>query len=77
MVPISKCLKFINEINIDINDMAQAEDINDIDLLNNLKNRFFRDEIFTNVGSTLIIVNPYKNIPYLYDENSLNKHFHV
>jgi len=42
--------------------MQNVEDVNQMDLFNNLKNRFFNNIIFTNVGQTLIIVNPYKNL---------------
>ena len=55
-------MKFINSIDIDIDDMLNVEDINQMDLFNNLKNRFLKSVIFTNVGQTLIIVNPYKDV---------------
>ena len=40
--------------------MAETKDINEVDLLYNLKNRLNEDKTFTNVGPTLIIVNPFK-----------------
>ncbi len=43
--------------------MADIPSINAVDLLNNLKNRFELDQIFTNVGQAMIILNPYKIIP--------------
>jgi myosin heavy subunit len=46
--------------------MAATKDINEVDLLYNLKNRLNQDKTFTNVGPTLIIVNPFKNIPNVY-----------
>ena len=46
--------------------MAATKDINEVDLLYNLKNRLNQDKTFTNVGPTLIIVNPFKEIPNVY-----------
>ena len=57
----TQTMPFINEENINISDMAAANDICEIDLLNNLTNRLVvSHEQFTNVGPTLLIVNPYK-----------------
>ena len=42
--------------------MAATKDINEVDLLFNLKNRLNLDKTFKNVVTTLIIVNPFKNI---------------
>ena len=46
--------------------MADTKDINEVDLLYNLKNRLNNDKTFTNVGPTLIIVNPFKAIKGVY-----------
>ena len=46
--------------------MAATKDINEVDLLYNLKNRLNQDKTFTNVGPTLIIVNPFKEIKDVY-----------
>ena len=46
--------------------MAATKDINEVDLLYNLKNRLNQDKTFTNVGPTLIIVNPFKEIKNVY-----------
>ena len=46
--------------------MAATKDINEVDLLYNLKNRLNQDKTFTNVGPTLIIVNPFKQIKDVY-----------
>ena len=46
--------------------MAATKDINEVDLLYNLKNRLSQDKTFTNVGPTLIIVNPFKEIKDVY-----------
>ena len=46
--------------------MTSTKDINEVDLLYNLKNRLSQEKTFTNVGPTLIIVNPFKNIKNIY-----------
>ncbi len=57
--------------------MAAIEDINEVDLLSNLKNRFFNKTIFTNVGSTLIVVNPYQTIQGVFGEEIMEKYLQV
>ena len=52
--------------------MAATKDINEVDLLYNLKNRLNADETFTNVGPTLIIVNPFKNIEGVYGPEKID-----
>jgi len=59
-------LPIINGDKIDVDDMAATKDINEVDLLYNLKNRLNQDKTFTNVGPTLIIVNPFKAIKDVY-----------
>ena len=65
--------------------MAATKDINEVDLLFNLKNRLNLDKTFTNVGPTLIIVNPFKNIvgeygpekiEYFLDKHEKEKRWH-
>ena len=53
--------------------MAEVSPINTCDLLNNIHNRYDKDVIFTNVGETLIVVNPYQMIPGLYAEERMVK----
>lgn len=59
-------IKFVNPVEINENDMAEIDEINEVDLFNNIKNRFFTKNIFNNVGPTIIIVNPCQPI----DSNS-------
>ena len=54
--------------------MASVEDINEMDLLNNMKNRFLQKNIHTNVGPTLIVMNPYQKIDNLYTDDKID-HF--
>ena len=53
--------------------MAEVSPINTKDLLTNIKNRYDKDLIFTNVGETLIITNPYQIIPGLYTEEKMQE----
>ena len=53
--------------------MAEVSPINTNDLLTNIQNRYNKDLIFTNVGETLIIVNPYQILPGLYTEEKMNE----
>jgi len=53
--------------------MAEVSPINTNDLLTNIQNRYNKDEIFTNVGETLIIVNPYQIIPGLYTQEKMDE----
>ena len=53
--------------------MAEVSPINTKDLLQNIQNRYNQDLIFTNVGETLIITNPYQIIPGLYTEDKMQE----
>lgn len=44
--------------------MINMDVLNDAELLANLLNRFNQDEIFTFVGPTLLILNPFKNLTH-------------
>ena len=59
-------LPIINGDKINVDDMVATKDINEVDLLYNLKNRLSEEKTFTNVGPTLIIVNPFKEIKNIY-----------
>ena len=58
---------------INVSDMAEVSPINTKDLLTNIKNRYDNNIIFTNVGDTLIITNPYQIIPGLYTEEKMKE----
>ena len=64
-------LPIINGETIDVDDMTATKDINEVDLLYNLKNRLNQDKTFTNVGPTLIIVNPFKEIKDVYGSEKI------
>ena len=72
-VSITKLSRICQNDSINVSDMAQVSPINTKDLLTNIKNRYNEDEIFTNVGETLIITNPYQIIPGLYTEEKMQE----
>ena len=51
--------------------MANTKNINEMDLLFNLKNRLNEKKTFTNVGPTLIIVNPFSFIDNIYNHEKI------
>ena len=42
--------------------MAETDEINEVDLMNNIRNRFKEKNIFNAVGATIIVVNPYEKL---------------
>jgi myosin heavy subunit len=58
--------------------MAAASDICEIDLLNNLSNRLaISKEQFTNVGPTLLIVNPYQKDKTIYSNEKIEYYINL
>lgn len=46
-----------------VSDLVQMDDINEAMIVHNLRKRFYNDEIYTNIGTILISVNPFKLLP--------------
>lgn len=55
-------------------DMVDMETLNDAELLNNIIVRFSQDLIFTYVGPTLLVVNPFKGIKGMFEPEVRNKY---
>ena len=53
--------------------MVQMAILNEAEILNNLHKRYYQDIIFTYIGPTLIVLNPYKDIPDLFSDNKIKK----
>ena len=74
----TQTMPMINGEDINIDDMAAASDICEIDLLNNLTNRLTQSqEQFTNVASTLLIVNPYKKNDEIYSNEKIEYYINL
>mmetsp|Transcript_14360 Transcript_14360/g.26611 ORF Transcript_14360/g.26611 Transcript_14360/m.26611 type:complete len:1731 (+) Transcript_14360:285-5477(+) len=56
-----------------IENMVQLKELNEASILHNLRMRFERNDIYTNVGSILVSVNPFKLLP-LYTAEVLDKY---
>ncbi|OWK09495.1 hypothetical protein Celaphus_00006564 [Cervus elaphus hippelaphus] len=64
----------------DFDDLCSLPDLNEKTLLENLRNRFKHEKIYTYVGSILIAINPFKFLPIynpkyvkMYDNHQLGK----
>ena len=51
--------------------MVNMEILNEPEILNNLKLRYSQNQIFTYIGPSLLIMNPYRHIPELLSDNRL------
>eukprot|EP00903_Cladosiphon_okamuranus_P008596 g8244.t1 len=52
---------------LDLDDVSKMNQMHEAPLLDLLLRRFRKDAIYTNVADVLISINPYKNIPLLYE----------
>ncbi|XP_008397964.1 unconventional myosin-X isoform X2 [Poecilia reticulata] len=50
-----------------VEDMSALAELHEAAIMHNLYQRYQKDNIYTNIGSILAAVNPYKQIPGLYD----------
>ncbi|XP_043999048.1 unconventional myosin-X isoform X1 [Gambusia affinis] len=60
-----------------VEDMSALAELHEAAIMHNLYQRYQKDNIYTNIGSILAAVNPYKQIPGLYDldrVDSYSKH---
>ena len=52
-------------------DLVQMSVLNEPEILYNLSIRFRQDIIFTSIGPTLLVINPYKEIPHIFNEETM------
>lgn len=64
-IPFSKCYQRSND-RIDYEDMCNMNILNEPEILENLRQRYVINKIYTKIGPTLIALNPYKSIDSLY-----------
>ena len=77
-IRFAQTFPMINSEDINIDDMAAASDICEVDLLNNLTNRLvISKEQFTNVASTLLIVNPYQKNKEIYSKEKIEYYINL
>ncbi|XP_064629701.1 unconventional myosin-VI-like isoform X2 [Lineus longissimus] len=60
--------------NKDVDDNCALMYLNEATLLNNVKIRYMKDQIYTYVANILIAVNPYYEIPTLYSTQTIKKY---
>lgn len=53
--------------NNDKDDMCLLDPINEESIISNLEKRYEKDKIYTNIGQTLVCLNPYKEVDGLYE----------
>lgn len=73
-VRIEQLMERSEERKSGVEDMVDLECLNDAELLINLQRRFENKQIFTYVGPTLLVVNPYEQIPGVFTEETLKKY---
>jgi myosin heavy subunit len=56
----------------DFADMCEMSVLNEPEVLSNILRRYRKDEIFTCIGPTLIIVNPYRTVDKLFRQDVLD-----
>jgi myosin heavy subunit len=72
-----RIINLCNKPDFNVTDMSACENIIEIDLLNNMKNRFFAKEIQTNVGPTIIVMNPYQRMEGVYTDAKIDHFINV
>lgn len=72
-----RIFKRVWKATIDKEDITLLEDISIVDLLNNLKNRYEKKHIFSNIGNELIVVNPYEYFNDLFAVAKMNEFIDV
>lgn len=67
----------ISSLRVNYDDMVRMEDVNHATILHNLRLRFLNDQIYTNIGTILVSVNPFKWIEGLYTPDAAKEHMMV
>ncbi|ELR21237.1 myosin1, putative [Acanthamoeba castellanii str. Neff] len=70
---LAKVAKSVLDKSVD--DLVQMDDINEAMIVHNLRKRFKNDQIYTNIGTILISVNPFKRLP-LYTPTVMDQYMH-
>jgi hypothetical protein len=75
LVPKGGVLKPVNQAALSLlqHDLVLLEDMSEGMILHNLRERYFKDQIYCGVGSILIAINPFKRLP-LYTHDIIHKY---
>ncbi|XP_073223061.1 myosin-11 isoform X2 [Cicer arietinum] len=57
-----------------VDDMTKLAYLHEPGVLHNLETRYKINEIYTYTGNILIAINPFQNLPHLYDANAMKKY---
>ena len=68
----SKNIADLTDENLNLDDLSLKENINEKDILNNLKTRFNENIFFTNIQQNLIYINPFCNEDEVFVNNIKN-----
>ena len=71
-VQYANTLPYFNDININVDDLSILNDLNEMDILYNLLNRFSSKVYFTDIDNILLFLNPYSNKDLVYSDEILN-----
>jgi myosin heavy subunit len=53
--------------------MTDIPNLDEAKLLKNIEPRYYKEQIFTYIGPTLIVINPYKNLGNLFSVETMQK----
>lgn len=67
MFHFKETIPYCDSHGVDLDDVAEMDNMHEAPLLHLLRTRYLRDQIYTYTGDILISINPYHDIPGLYD----------
>lgn len=57
-----------------VDDMIHLKSVNETDIANNLKTRLSNHQIYTYISDVLVSVNPFENIPGMFNEEKMESY---
>lgn len=63
----------VESLNTPFADMVKMDEVNEATILENLRARFAMDEIYTNIGTILVSINPFKWMDHLYTKEYVDE----
>ncbi|XP_061098543.1 unconventional myosin-VI-like isoform X2 [Conger conger] len=74
LAPVNQVFPAEDDVNKHVEDNCSLMYLNEATLLNNVRVRYSKDKIYTFVANILIAVNPYYDIPKLYNPETIQKY---